>query len=163
MKNLLIIRHAKSDWGDGGLSDIERPLADRGLKDAKMMGEVLEKKEIKPGIMISSPALRAFSTCRIIADKLGYDRNAIKVEQVLYFGEIGEILKMLEKYLPTAQTICIFGHNPTFSELANNLCPDFGTEMPTCSVVSLELDTKNKSIKPGSAKLLWFDYPKMHR
>ncbi len=161
MKTLLIIRHAKSDWENGELHDIERPLADRGLRDAKLMGAVLAGKQIKPDLMISSPALRAFSTCRIIADNLGYDKNLIRVDQQLYFGEIADIISMLNEISPDIKTVCIFGHNPTFTLLSHTLCSNFGTEMPTCGVVALEFNTNDKSIsKPETGKFLWFDFPK---
>ncbi|MFI5171437.1 MAG: SixA phosphatase family protein [Chitinophagales bacterium] len=164
MKTLLIIRHAKSDWGNGELHDIERPLADRGIRDAGVMGKLLVKKGVQPDLMVSSPALRAFSTCRIISDLTGYDKNMIRVEQVLYFGTVDDIIQIIEKIEPDVETVCIFGHNPTFSILANKLCKGFEEEMPTCGIVALELISKDSgSLHAGNSKLLWFEYPKKNR
>lgn len=164
MKTIYIIRHAKSDWDDAELHDIERPLADRGLKDARMMATLLKEKKVMPDKMISSPALRAFSTCRIFSDIIGFDKKDIAVEQVLYFGNIAEIIKMLQSQLQATNNICIFGHNPTFSLLSSVLCPEFSAEMPTCSVVALQFNIERwGNLETKAAKLLWFEYPKKNR
>lgn len=164
MKTIYISRHAKSDWEDAELHDIERPLADRGIKDAKTMAELLRSKEIVADKIISSPALRAFSTCRIFCDIIGFDKNEINVDQVLYFGNIAEIIKMLQEQNPETNSIFIFGHNPTFSLLAAILCNEFGGEMPTCSIVALQFDIDHWAhLETKAAKLLWFEYPKKNR
>ena len=99
MKTLYIIRHAKSDWAEAGLHDIERPLASRGLRDAPIMAGVLKKRGKIPEIMVTSPALRAFTTCRIFCEQLDYDTANIVIQPELYFGEITLIEKMLQAAL----------------------------------------------------------------
>lgn len=164
MKTLYIIRHAKSDWATAGLHDIERPLAPRGLKDAPIMAQVLKDTGKMPEIMITSPALRAFTTCRIFCTTLGIDPSGIIIQPELYFGDIAIIEQFLQVAFAEADTICVFGHNPTFSELANYFAPEFGGEMPTCAIVAITFDGK-APIKPesGKGKLLWFEYPKKNR
>ncbi len=164
MKTIYIIRHAKSDWEDAELHDIERPLAERGIKDAKTMADLLKTRGIVPDKMISSPALRAFSTCRIFCDIIGFDKKEIQVDQVLYFGNIAEIIKMVQTQSAETDSICIFGHNPTFSLLATILCDEFSGEMPTCSIVALQWNIEDWGLmETKSAKLLWFEYPKKNR
>ncbi len=75
MKTLFLIRHAKSSWDDTALPDKERPLNDRGLRDAPKMGERLAKRDVKPDLILSSPAVRALRTAEIIAKKLDYRRK----------------------------------------------------------------------------------------
>ena len=72
MKTLFLIRHAKSSWDDPALSDKDRPLSDRGRRDAPKMGKRLAKRDVKPDLILSSPARRALTTAEIIAKKLDY-------------------------------------------------------------------------------------------
>jgi len=164
MKTLYIIRHAKSSWDDSQLHDIERPLADRGKKDAVVMGKFLLKKNAFPQVVMSSPALRAIATSRIICDEVGYDKNKIKIQNELYFGDQEGIIKMLQTIGSKPDRVFIFGHNPTFTNLANALCPSFTEEMPTCSIVSLQFKIDSwQLVEPGAGKLVSFDTPKQHR
>ena len=71
-RTLFLVRHAKSSWDDVALPDKERPLADRGKRDAPMMGERLANRQVKPDLLVSSPARRALSTAEIIAKELNY-------------------------------------------------------------------------------------------
>lgn len=164
MKRLFIIRHAKSSWDDGSLHDIERPLAERGVKDAAVMGKMLHKKGVKPDVILSSPALRAFSTARIFCAELGIDKNSIIIQNDLYFGEPKVILSVLHSIAAEIDIAFIFGHNPSFTNLAAFLCHRFNHEMPTCSIVSLEFPVESWGlVEEGSGQLLSFDYPKMYR
>ena len=164
MKTLYIIRHAKSDWAEAGLHDIERPLASRGLRDAPIMAGVLKKRGKTPEIMVTSPALRAFTTCRIFCEQLDYDTQNIVIQPELYFGDISVITQMLQAAFKETDTVAIFGHNPTFSELANHFAPEFGGEMPTCAIVAITFDEKVKGAPmAGKGKLWWFEYPKKNR
>ena len=79
MKTLFLIRHAKSNWADAALPDKDRPLNDRGQRDAPKMGERLAKRAVKPDLILSSPATRALKTAEIIAKTLDYRRKDIVV------------------------------------------------------------------------------------
>lgn len=164
MKLLYIIRHAKSDWADSGIHDVERPLAQRGLRDAPVMAEVLKKRGQLPDMMITSPALRAFTTCRIFCKQLGFDTNDIVIEPDFYHHDIKKIDKILQSAFAEVDKLAIFGHNPTFTELARYYTPEFGGEMPTCSIVAIHFDDQqNINDLKGNGKLLWFEYPKNNR
>ena len=84
MKTLLLIRHAKSSWDDPALPDKDRPLNDRGRRDAPKMGKRLAKRGVKPDLILSSPALRALRTAEIIAKMLDYQRRDIVLNERLY-------------------------------------------------------------------------------
>ena len=75
MKTLFLIRHAKSSWDDPALSDKDRPLGDRGRRDAPRMGKRLAKRNVRPDLILSSSARRALTTAEIIAKKLDYKRK----------------------------------------------------------------------------------------
>ena len=80
MKTLFLVRHAKSSRDDPSLPDRDRPLDDRGKQDAPKMGRRLAKRDVKPELLLSSPALRALTTAQLIAEEVGYERNAIVVD-----------------------------------------------------------------------------------
>src|SRR4051812_11171026 len=108
MKTLFIVRHAKSSWDEPDLSDFDRPLNDRGKKDAPRMGKRLKEKDINPQLMLSSPAKRAYSTSKRIADALGHDRNKIKTNEALYHAESETILSVVQGLNDGISTAMVF-------------------------------------------------------
>src|SRR5438034_8146614 len=92
MKTLFLIRHAKSSRDDPALADKDRPLNDRGKRDAPKMGKRLAKRNVAPDLILSSPATRALKTAQIIAKKLDYKRKNILVNDRLYAVEASELL-----------------------------------------------------------------------
>ncbi|MCA9172760.1 MAG: histidine phosphatase family protein, partial [Planctomycetales bacterium] len=83
MKLLTLLRHAKSDWGDPGLSDFDRPLNERGRKDAPAVGSFFERAGLTPDLIVSSPARRARQTCDLFAQEAGYKKR-ISWEESIY-------------------------------------------------------------------------------
>lgn len=161
MKTLYIIRHAKSSWEYDALHDLERPLTERGFHDAELMGAWLRYMNIHAGTVISSPALRALTTARIICDSIGFDKNKITLHADLYFKEIPEIVKLIRERGMHTNEIFIFGHNPTFSNLAHAFTKTFTEVMPTCGIVAVEFDVNSwQLIELTKGKLKFFEYPK---
>ena len=159
MKNLYIVRHAKSDWSNGELADRERPLNARGLKDAPFMAVQFVKRAGVAELFLSSPAVRARTTCGFFARAAGIPECDIMIEEQLYFGSPESIVAMLQPYALKHNSIILFGHNPTHSNLAYLLCPDFLDDMPTCAIVAISFAD---SIAAGKGKLMWYDYPKRY-
>jgi phosphohistidine phosphatase len=161
MKTLCIIRHAKSSWANEELHDIERPLADRGLKDAPAMAKILAKKHLMPDLIFSSPALRAFSTARIFCDGLGIDKNKISIHNDLYFANHQKVIKLLQTVGAGPDVIFLFGHNPTLSNLCHALCHTFKEEIPTCGIVIMQFAVDSWGlVEEGTGKLADYTYPK---
>jgi phosphohistidine phosphatase len=121
MKTLFLIRHAKSSWDDTALPDKDRPLSDRGRRDAPKMGKRLAKRDVKPDLILSSPARRALTTAEIIAKKLDYKRKNIVVADRLYSGAVHDLLNVVQKLGDKLQRVMLFGHNPELTELAHRL------------------------------------------
>ncbi|HAE13635.1 MAG: histidine phosphatase family protein [Chitinophagales bacterium] len=164
MKSLYIIRHAKSSWEYSELHDLERPLTDRGKRDAVIMGTLLRKQNVHPGIVISSPALRAISTCRIICDEIGYDKSRIEINTSLYFKDVEEILAVIHSRGSRHDDMFLFGHNPNFSNLAHTFSPEFDEIIPTCGIVCIRFEAESWGLaEAGSGKLEYFDMPKNYR
>ena len=160
MKTLFLIRHAKSSWGDTALPDKDRPLNDRGRRDAPKMGERLAKRDVKPDLILSSPAMRALETAEIIAKKLDYRRRDIVVDDRLYAVGADDLLDVIHKLGDKLERVMLFGHNPGLTELAHRLSSKV-THMPTCAVAEFTFDAKSWSdigkVKPAKVAL---DYPK---
>lgn len=97
MKTLLLIRHAKSSWDDTSLPDKDRPLNTRGERDAPKIGERLAQRDVKPDLIVSSPARRALATAEIIARKLGYRLKNIAVDDRLYAVAADDLLDVIHK------------------------------------------------------------------
>ena len=160
MKTLFLIRHAKSSWGDTALPDKDRPLSDRGRRDAPKMGERLAKRDVKPDLILSSPAMRALKTAEIIAKKLDYRRKDIVVDDRFYAVAADDLLDVIHKLDDKLERVMLFGHNPELTELAHRLSSKI-THMPTCAVAEFTFDAKSWSkigkVKPAKVAL---DYPK---
>jgi phosphohistidine phosphatase len=144
MKTLFLIRHAKSSRDHPALPDKERPLNDRGMRDAPRMGERLARQDVKPDLILSSPALRALATAEIIAKKLDYKVKDIVVDERLYAAAPDDLLEVIHELGDKPKRVMLFGHNPEFAELAHRLSSKI-TDMPACAVAEFLFDTKSWS------------------
>ena len=161
MKELILVRHAKSSWKDAALNDRDRPLNERGKRDAPEMGSRLAQRGYRPDRIVSSPAVRALETARTIAGKLGYAHGSIAVEERLYGAGVADLLHVIRGVDESAATLMLFGHNPGLTELANHLGPRPIPNLPTCGVLHLGFDTDAWSAvgyARGAEAL--FDFPK---
>jgi phosphohistidine phosphatase len=160
MKTLLLVRHAKSSRDDPALSDKDRPLNARGERDAPEMGARLAKRNVKPDLILSSPASRALKTAAIIAKKLDYKSKDIVVEDRLYAVGADDLLDVILELDDKLERVMVFGHNPEMTELAHRLSSKI-TDMLTCAVAEFTFDSKSWSNvgtdKPATVAL---DYPK---
>ncbi len=160
MKTLFLIRHAKSSWDDTSLPDKDRPLNDRGKRDAAKMGERLARFDVKPDLIVSSPARRALTTAEIIAKKVDYKLSNIVMDDRLYAVDADDLLDVIRKLGDKSKRVMLFGHNPELTELAHRLSSKI-TRMPTCAVAEFTFDAKAWATigedKPTKATL---DYPK---
>jgi phosphohistidine phosphatase len=144
LKTLFLVRHAKSSWADPKLLDKDRPLNDRGLRDAPKVGKRLGKRDAKPDLILSSPARRALTTAQIIARKVGYKMRDIVVDERLYAANPDGLLEVIRDLGNKWHRVMLFGHNPELSELAHRLSAKI-TDMPTCAVAVFTYDVKSWS------------------
>jgi phosphohistidine phosphatase len=161
MKTLTIVRHAKSSWSDPGLRDRDRPLNKRGKRDAPEMGRRIKEAGIRPSLILSSPAKRAWATAKAVADAIDYPREFLQKEDTLYLASVDRILDVLVAQDNRFNHIMLFGHNPGFTEFANFLVPGLTSNLPTAGVVSVEIDHENWSLyEHPDTRLLVHDWPK---
>jgi len=148
MRRLILMRHAKSSWDDPALDDFERPLKNRGLRDAPMMGRWLAEQDLKPEKVLCSPALRARMTCELALDALGAAPPVEHIEQLYTFGSPRPLIDAIRKAGGAAETLMLVGHNEALHDLALLLARDgekkplkrLRKKFPTAAVAAFELD-----------------------
>jgi phosphohistidine phosphatase len=162
MKILTLVRHAKSSWKDNTISDRERPLNKRGEHDAPMMGKRIVAAGIRPSLILSSPATRAWSTAKILAQEIGYPREFLQRENSLYLASLDNIIDVLIAQDAEFNSVMIVAHNPGLTTFANYLSPGLTDNLPTAGVVSVGFEQEDWNLHAApKTELLTYDYPKL--
>jgi phosphohistidine phosphatase len=151
MKTIYIVRHAKSSWDKIDLPDQKRPLMEKGKKRTKKVISYLEDKQIRIDNIISSPAVRAYETAKILAQGLNYPADAIKIDPQLYHAEGEWILEHFRELPNRFDSVMVVGHNPSLTDLANLLLKSPIENLPTSGVVCISFDADNWKDVPVSA------------
>jgi phosphohistidine phosphatase len=161
-KTLLLIRHAKSSWDVGSLNDFDRPLNERGKKDAPAMAKRLLQKKINIDAFVSSPAKRAKKTAELFCKEYGKDEEEIIFITKLYHASPEIFFEVIEELDNRFNTVAIFSHNMGITEFANQLVKDLQIDnMPTCGIFVVTINaTKWAGFKNEKRDFLFFDYPK---
>ncbi|WP_372525226.1 SixA phosphatase family protein [Piscinibacter sp.] len=160
MKTLFLVRHAKSSWDDATLSDRERPLNERGLREVQEMGRRLAERGVKPDLVISSPAVRARATAEAIAKMLDYKRKAIVVNDRLYAARADNVFHVIQELGDKPRRVMLVGHNPEFTDLAHHFSSQI-IRMPTCAIAEFTFDAMSWSeIRKTKPIAVAFDHPK---
>lgn len=161
MKSLILIRHAKSDWADVSLDDIDRPLNERGKRDAPLMAQRLLDKKIKIDSFIASPAKRAAKTARIFADELKFKKDNIIYKPELYLAGTEVFFSVVENADAAADCIALFSHNSGITDFANKLTNSRVDNIPTCGIFAISVKAKSwKEFRDAEKEFWFFDYPK---
>ncbi len=140
MKNLLILRHAKSSWSHPNLSDHDRPLNKRGKRDAPRMGQLLAKEGLTPDVIISSTAKRARTTAETVAETCGSEGELITTRD-FYHGYPEEYLHTLRQVSNKFKTVMVVGHNPGMEELIDTLTGE-SVRFTTANIAHVRLPIK---------------------
>lgn len=158
MFELILMRHAKSDW-HSHTSDIDRPLNDRGVRDATRMGSYLKQMELVPDRMVVSVAQRTRETASLLLKNLPLDEKDIVFDKELYLAEPETIRDIIELYASDNQRLLILAHNPGMDYLVSYLArPPLplsasGKLMTTCAAACFHLESLDALKKPGQGKL----------
>lgn len=160
MKRLIIVRHARATRESEFVSDMDRTLSESGLRDALVVADLIAKEVLKPELILTSPAVRAFSTALVFARKLNYDQSKIIIEKKIYEAHTVTLRNVVDSLSDKYSNVMIFGHNPGFTNLINSFIDQEINHLPTSAlaVIDFPVDTW-KEITSHSAKLSAFKYP----
>jgi phosphohistidine phosphatase len=159
-KTLYLMRHAKSSWADMSLGDFDRPLNQRGQRDAPEMGRRLKNRGVKPDIILCSPAQRARQTAGLLIRELEGDMDDIQFDERIYEASLDTLLNLIRSLPEGCTSVMVIGHNPSMGWLANQLSGFQIEKMPTCAVAAFELASFSwRDMGAENARLLDFDYP----
>ncbi|MEA3404800.1 MAG: histidine phosphatase family protein [Pseudomonadota bacterium] len=160
LRELILLRHAKSDWKDEGLADIDRPLSERGRKNASKMGKWIQQQNLTPNLILTSPAKRAQQTLKRICSECGSETQTV---DELYEAEL-ENLKQILANAPDVERLMIIGHNPGLERLFNFLhkhTEEAETHLfPTASLAHFVLPDDWNELNSGDGRLIQFIRPK---
>ena len=164
MKTIYLLRHAKSSWENPNLDDFERPLNKRGHYDAPLMGNLMEKLNILPDLIISSPAIRAAMTARIVAEAINYPLKNIQYDENIYEADDSQILDVIYGVDNAIKKLMLVGHNPSFTYFSHFLANHDINNIPTCGLIGIEMEIKEwNKLKKKCGKLLLYEYPKKYK
>ena len=160
VKEILLLRHAKSDWHADYSNDHDRPLSKRGVKAAKMIGRLLTVSGQVPEIIISSSAIRAKGTAQLAASEGNWDVEHV-VNETLYHAGTDELLCKIQEVCESFNRIMIVGHEPTISAATSRLISGGLFRFPTAAIARIDFDTDSwQDISSGNGQLIWFFPPK---
>jgi phosphohistidine phosphatase len=161
MKTLYLLRHAKSSRDDPELKDLERPLADRGLRDILKMASRFQQRGDTVDCVVTSPALRAKTTAKILAGQIGFPPDEVATNPEFYFAGAGMFVKAVSLLDVNCQSAMLVGHNPTITEFADRICDGRIDHIPTCGLLKLQFPVQHwEEIQEVLGELVYFDYPK---
>jgi phosphohistidine phosphatase len=165
-RELLLLRHAKSDWASAAASDFDRPLARRGKAEAPGVGRWLRRQDLVPDHVVSSPARRARQTARRVCEGLSFDPGRVAWDSAVYEAELHGLLAVLARCPPGARRVMLVGHNPGLEDLLAHLwgeatvVPEDGKLLPTATVARLELPDDWSALARGAGRLLSVTRPR---
>jgi len=137
MKTLLIMRHAKSSWKEQELPDHDRPLKKKGRKDVANMAKILKKKALVPDLILSSPAIRAKDTAKLMVEKLNF-KGKLEFVENFYMAEPETYIQKIATVSGKVENLLIIGHNPGLEGLVMTL-GDKIVSLPTGSIAKIYL------------------------
>ena len=165
-RELLVMRHGKSSWDSDASTDRDRPLADRGERDAPRVGAWLASHGLVPDLILCSPALRASRTVELLLPTLGGTAPPVRHDERIYATDLASLLEVLGECPPDVKRVLLVGHNPDLEVLVQFLAEDWQQHagerkfFPTCALAHLEAAGTWDDLAGGSATLVEIVRPK---
>ena len=162
MKTVYILRHAKSSWDFPHLSDHDRPLLEKGIKRTKLIGGYLVKNNFTVDRIISSSAVRALETARIIAKSINYPVENIQINRMIYNANVESLTDLLYSMPDNICSVMLVGHNPTFTTFANQWLDDPVDWLPTSALAGISFKTEKwEDLSMAACETEFFITPRM--
>ena len=140
MKTLYIVRHAKSSWKHKSFSDFERPLRKKGVEDLRAMIDVLKARNVRPDLLMTSPAIRAIQTAVLVTQGLDMPSDSMRMKNELYLGTCEQYLDCVKTLSQECQSAMIVGHHPGVTDTINSLLGEELHRAATSSVHAIQWD-----------------------
>ncbi|NQZ45013.1 MAG: histidine phosphatase family protein [Flavobacteriaceae bacterium] len=151
-KHIIFVRHGKSSW-ELEVNDKDRPLKERGIKDAHLVAQEMKSLGLDIDAVFSSPANRALHTCMIIMRRLELDLGLVKVTSRVYDFSGAELFDFLKSLPDTLTTVMVFGHNYAFTNLVNQLGNKYIENVPTSGMVKIDFEIEHwKDLADGHTR-----------
>lgn len=161
MRTLYLCRHAKSSWADPGQDDFDRPLNERGQRDAPLMARHFKQRGEPIDLIVSSDAARAQATAKAFSHEFRMDGERFKLEHGLYHASVQTIAQVVAALPDSAQRVMIVGHNPGFSEAVAYFSSESLGELPTCGLARIDFVASEwRATGRDLGTLVWFEHPK---
>lgn len=162
MKELIVVRHAKSSWDHAGLADHERPLLEKGKKRTRKIISYLQERGVKPEFILTSSALRARETALFIAMGLGLDKGFVKVDPALYHADADQLMEQFDDLSDNFNSVMLVGHNPALTNFVNFFLVPPIDWLPTSGVVALQFETDRwDEIRSAQRTVRFVIFPKL--
>jgi phosphohistidine phosphatase len=163
MRKLIIIRHCKSSWSNSSLSDFERPLNNRGLKDGELMSEKLSLKISSVDLLLSSSSRRTVLTSKFFIDKIKI--NNVKYSDDFYHSDHNKIIDKIQKVDNKVNSLMLIGHNPGLTYLVNHFSNIQLYNLSTAGIVVLDLliDSWKEIVTIKNQDVYWMKFPKDYK
>ncbi|MDZ4752698.1 MAG: histidine phosphatase family protein [Flavobacteriales bacterium] len=160
MRRLFVVRHAKSSWKDQGQDDFDRPLNDRGIRDAPVMAQRLHEKVSGFDVVLCSPARRTSFTLDFFKHEFALRNDAIEMKRSIYDASFGELVSIISSLPDSYRNVMLIGHNPGLSMLVHYFTGQ-NVNMPTCAIAEIGFGSFTwMEASENCATLVSFDYPK---
>jgi len=161
-KTLLLVRHAKSSWDDPFLRDHERPLLNTGINRTAKVSKFLQAKKVHPDLIISSHAVRALETAKLLADGLNYPFHKILIESNIYYRDEEGLFEIALALPDQSEVVMMVGHNPAMTQFANMFLDTKLDYLPTTGVVCVNFNVDEWNKMPqADARLDFYITPKL--
>jgi phosphohistidine phosphatase len=145
MKTLYLVRHGKSSWENPDYHDSERPLIEKGISRTRKIADYLAGKNVKPDLVISSIAVRAYETAKLLAARLEYPLESIEKEEAIYLNGVSALENAALSLDDKLNEVMLVGHNPDMTNFANIFLTQKISYLPTTGVVAVRFETSQWS------------------
>lgn len=164
MKKIILVRHGKAEDGTSDISDFERSLTQKGKLISRLMAQKLKSKEKNPGVLLTSPAFRALETALIFAGEFSIKSEDVILNSIIYRGvSLKNLPEILSVTGEETETITLFGHNPSFSDLADDLIKEGCDPLPKTGIACISFNIQTWSeVARNNGKLEYFLKPVKH-
>jgi len=158
-KQLWLLRHARAEAGDSMMEDADRPLSHAGRGQADRLGEWMYDQGLRPGLIVSSPAVRARQTTELVCQRLEFDLNHVHYDPGLYLASRDDLPGLIEGMTVPHGPLMLVGHNPGLEELLGWLCTEplprtqEGQLLTTANLARIRIEVSGNFVE-GSGQLI---------